>query len=101
MKETCTSMASIELKLFWKIFKSFQFAFNIKGVKTKKKIMKCLTKLVVLILVLNFADGFTYQRTVRSSDICGYHNGHRKYLELGESGQLSATNVTVPTVCQN
>lgn len=37
MKETCTSMASIELKLFWKIFKSFQFAVNIKGVKTKKE----------------------------------------------------------------
>lgn len=61
--------------------------------------MKCLIKLAVLIIVLNLADGFTYQRTVRSSDICGYHNGHRKYLELGESGQLSATNITVPTVC--
>lgn len=61
--------------------------------------MKCLIKLAVLIIVVNLADGFTYQRTVRSSDICGYHNGHRKYLELGESGQLSATNITVPTVC--
>lgn len=54
---------------------------------------------VVILVVINVSDGFSYQRIVgRQSEICGYHNGHRKYLELGESGKLSANNITVPNV---
>jgi hypothetical protein len=54
---------------------------------------------LIIIVIVNFTDGFTYQRTFRQSEICGYHNGHRKYLELGESGKLSGSNITVPSVC--
>ena len=61
--------------------------------------MQLSVKLSLLILALiSFADGFTYQRMIRQTEICGYHNGHRKYLELGESGKLTANNITVPKV---
>jgi hypothetical protein len=56
--------------------------------------------LLLLIVIVNLADGFNYQRIYRETEICGYHNGHRKYLEEGETGMLSATNVTVPSVTQ-
>ncbi|KFB45013.1 AGAP006066-PA-like protein [Anopheles sinensis] len=35
-------------------------------------------------------------KVFRSNDICGVYNGHRVYFELGDRGQLQATNVTVP-----
>lgn len=53
---------------------------------------------LIFLVIVNLADGFTYQRGFRQSEICGYHNGHRKYLELGESGKLSGNNITVPSV---
>lgn len=56
---------------------------------------------MLLFVIVTFADGFTYQRVYRQSEICGYHNGHRKYLELGESGKLSATNISVSNVRSN
>lgn len=66
--------------------------------------MEYVVKFSVLIIfvVIQFADGFTYQqRMIRQTEICGYHNGHRKYLELGESGKLTANNITVPSVRTN
>jgi hypothetical protein len=61
--------------------------------------MKILVKLCVIYAVIfGLADGFTYQRTFRQTEICGFHNGHRKYLEEGESGTLLAHNITVPSV---
>jgi hypothetical protein len=53
---------------------------------------------LLIIVIINLSDGFAYQRMNRQTEICGYHNGHRKYLELGESGKLTATNITVPNV---
>ncbi|XP_053687164.1 uncharacterized protein LOC128736701 [Sabethes cyaneus] len=46
-------------------------------------------------------------RIFRSNEICGVYNGHRVYLELGDRGQLQASNVTVskqtnktiPSIC--
>lgn len=61
--------------------------------------MKSLIKFMLFCLWMkSFAEGFAYQRVFLQSEICGFHNGHRKYLELGDSGQLSASNITVPSV---
>lgn len=57
-----------------------------------------LNFLFFVIMASNIADGFNYQRVFRQSEICGYHNGHRKYLEEGDTGKLSATNISVPNV---
>ncbi|XP_029726697.2 uncharacterized protein LOC109418923 [Aedes albopictus] len=46
-------------------------------------------------------------KVFRTNEICGVYNGHRVYLELGDRGQLQATNVTFerslnqtsPSVC--
>jgi hypothetical protein len=63
--------------------------------------MEYMVKICFLILVvIDFSDGYSYQRLSHPTEICGYHNGHRKYLELGESGKLTATNITVPNVCK-
>lgn len=32
-------------------------------------------------------------------NICGFQNGHRKYIELGESNTVQATNITFKKVC--
>lgn len=37
-------------------------------------------------------------KVFRTNEICGVYNGHRVYLELGDRGQLQATNVTVSKV---
>lgn len=67
--------------------------------KQLKRKMEIVVKFSLIILVIiSIVDGFTYQRIFRQSEICGYHNGHRKYLELGESGKLSGNNITVPNV---
>lgn len=52
--------------------------------------LKCL---LIVTVAANVADGF---HIFRQSSFC---NGQRKYLELGESGQLSAYNISVPNVC--
>lgn len=49
-------------------------------------------------VILQFVDGFTYQQAIREIDICGTSNGHRKYLELGDSGEIVAENILVPKV---
>lgn len=49
-------------------------------------------------VLLQFVDGFTYQAIVRDVEICGTFNGHRKYLELGDSGEITADNILVPKV---
>ncbi|XP_052870346.1 uncharacterized protein LOC128275769 isoform X1 [Anopheles cruzii] len=36
-----------------------------------------------------------FPKVFRSNEICGAYNGHRVYFELGDRGQLQATNVTV------
>lgn len=52
--------------------------------------LKCL---LIVTVAANVADGFNI---FRQSSFC---SGQRKYLELGESGQLSAYNISVPNVC--
>ncbi|XP_035793857.1 uncharacterized protein LOC118467456 isoform X2 [Anopheles albimanus] len=37
-----------------------------------------------------------FPKVFRTNEICGVYNGHRVYFELGDRGQLQATNVTVP-----
>ncbi|XP_052896896.1 uncharacterized protein LOC128303859 [Anopheles moucheti] len=37
-------------------------------------------------------------KVFRSNEICGVYNGHRVYFELGDRGQLQATNVSVPYI---
>lgn len=51
-----------------------------------------------IFVLLHFVDGFTYQSLVRDIEICGTTNGHRKYLELGDSGEIFAANISVPKV---
>lgn len=51
-----------------------------------------------LFVVLQFVDGFTYQNSVREIEICGSSNGHRKYLKLGDSGEIVAGQILVPKV---
>ncbi|XP_055538591.1 uncharacterized protein LOC129726052 isoform X2 [Wyeomyia smithii] len=60
---------------------------------------------LLIFLVAAKVDGLP--RIFRSNEICGVYNGHRVYLELGDRGQLQASNVTVlqqtnktiPTIC--
>lgn len=52
--------------------------------------------LVLFISLLCQAQGLP--QVFRSNDICGVYNGHRVYLELGDHGQLQATNVTIARV---
>lgn len=47
-------------------------------------------------MLLHFVDAFTYQSIVRDISICGSTNGHRKYLELFDSGEIFAANISVP-----
>ncbi|XP_058836488.1 uncharacterized protein LOC131693035 isoform X2 [Topomyia yanbarensis] len=49
--------------------------------------------LLLVLLVLVQVEGLP--KVFRSNEICGVYNGHRVYLELGDRGQLQATNVTV------
>ncbi|CRL03322.1 CLUMA_CG016193, isoform A [Clunio marinus] len=59
--------------------------------------MRLAVKIFFITFVIeNFAESFSYQRSFRQSEICGYHNGHRKYLELGDNGEMFASNITIP-----
>lgn len=62
--------------------------------------MKIILKLLLtLCATLNVVDGFVKGRMeLKSRDICGNHNGHRKYIELNEKGEIFASNITVPKV---
>jgi hypothetical protein len=53
---------------------------------------------IIALVNLYYADGFTYQKVYKSTEICGVHSGHRKYLEMGESGEILAHNISVPEV---
>jgi len=44
------------------------------------------------------SSGFAYQKIHRNSEICGSNNGHRRYLELGETGEIFGHNISVPHV---
>ncbi|XP_055630160.1 uncharacterized protein LOC129770972 isoform X2 [Toxorhynchites rutilus septentrionalis] len=57
------------------------------------KLWKYVRLLILLISILCQAEGLP--KVFRSNDICGVYNGHRVYLELGDRGQLQATNVTI------
>lgn len=97
-----TCEASFEAFLGKVFLLTVQFPSNLLKTKTEKLKMKILQKsfkcLLLMVALCNFADGFSYQRVFRESQICGYHNGHRKYLEFGDSGKLSANNITAPSV---
>lgn len=54
--------------------------------------------ILTVIVVIQITDGFTYQKIHRRTEICGSNNGHRRYLELGETGEILAHNITVPSV---
>lgn len=61
-----------------------------------------LILLLLDILVLNHpSNGFTYQKIHRNTEICGSHNGHRRYLELGETGEILGHNISVPHVTKS
>lgn len=51
-----------------------------------------------IFVIFQFVDGFTYQNARREIEICGTTNGHRKYLELGDLGEIIAENISVPKV---
>lgn len=53
---------------------------------------------IFVLLQFAFVGGFTYQSLIRDIDICGTTNGHRKYLELGDSGDIFAANISVSKV---
>lgn len=48
--------------------------------------------LIALIWITTEVQGLP--KVFRTNEICGVYNGHRVYLELGDRGQLQATNVT-------
>ncbi|EAT33410.1 AAEL014315-PA [Aedes aegypti] len=60
---------------------------------------------ITLIWIITGVQGLP--KVFRTNEICGVYNGHRVYLELGDRGQLQATNVTferslnqtTPSVC--
>lgn len=62
--------------------------------------LKKLSILVILslIVLIKSTVGFTYQKIYKSTEICGSHNGHRRYLEFGETGEIFAHNISVPNV---
>lgn len=62
--------------------------------------MKIILKLFLTFCVtFGAVDGFAKGRVeLKSRDICGNYNGHRKYIELGEKGEIFASNITVPKV---
>lgn len=53
---------------------------------------------LIIVVILNSSNGFTYQKIYRNTEICGNLNGHRRYLELGETGDILAHNITIPNV---
>ncbi|XP_065079814.1 uncharacterized protein Culd isoform X3 [Ochlerotatus camptorhynchus] len=73
------------------------------------EVLQIFSKLNLLFIVLIWAvprvQGLP--KVFRTNEICGVYNGHRVYLELGDRGQLQATNVTVaksvdltaPSIC--
>ncbi|XP_058462956.1 uncharacterized protein LOC131437553 isoform X2 [Malaya genurostris] len=77
----------------------------INSVLEHRVLLKLNYILLCVLLVLVQVEGLP--KVFRSNEICGVYNGHRVYLELGDRGQLQATNVTVlkhidrttPTVC--
>lgn len=63
-------------------------------------------RLAGFLLVLSLSEVEGLPKVFRNNEICGMYNGHRVYLELGDRGQLQATNVTylktnltAPSVC--
>lgn len=51
---------------------------------------------ITLIWIITGVQGLP--KVFRTNEICGVYNGHRVYLELGDRGQLQATNVTFERV---
>lgn len=70
---------------------------SVSGGKRWNKHAK-LRQLVVLaaLAVVSGVEGLP--KVFRNNEICGMYNGHRVYLELGDRGQLQATNVTFSKV---
>jgi hypothetical protein len=56
--------------------------------------------LFTLFIFCAIFKGFDNQKIIedKSGNICGFHNGHRKYIELGENSKVKAINITVPKV---
>ena len=60
---------------------------------------KSIFHIIILIILSYFnecANGLP--KLFRTNEICGLYNGHRVYLELGDRGQLRATNITIANV---
>jgi hypothetical protein len=57
--------------------------------------------LLICILCCENVKGLSNTKLIdeRLGNICGFHNGHRKYIELGETSKVQGTNITVPKVC--
>uniref|UniRef100_A0A1Q3FZT1 CUB domain-containing protein n=1 Tax=Culex tarsalis TaxID=7177 RepID=A0A1Q3FZT1_CULTA len=78
---------------------------SVSGGKRWNKHAK-LRQLVVLVALAVIAGVEGLPKVFRNNEICGMYNGHRVYLELGDRGQLQATNVTfsksnhtIPSIC--
>ena len=55
-------------------------------------------KVIIFLIILQFGYGDVSSRIKKSIEICGFHNGHRRYLDLGENGQLKASNISISNV---
>lgn len=72
------------------------------GQKGKVEMEKILKLFLIFCASLGAVDGFAKSKIeMKSRDICGNHDGHRKYIELGERGEIFASNITVPKVRKN
>lgn len=73
---------------------------SVSGGKRWNKHAK-LRQLVVLVALAVVSGVEGLPKVFRNNEICGMYNGHRVYLELGDRGQLQATNVTFSKVSSN
>lgn len=53
---------------------------------------------VLLVLLINSTLIKALPQLYRTNEICDQNNGRRHYLELGDHGDLRATNITVSNV---
>jgi hypothetical protein len=54
--------------------------------------------LIFTFVIVQLSSGFSNQNVFRNVEICGSQNGHRRYLEMSESGEILASNITIPEV---
>lgn len=61
--------------------------------------MFCVFHILLILLFINEpVSSFSTLRIQRTSDICESNNGKKVYLEAGESGELTGSNITTQNV---